>query len=228
MYLYVLTNKVNGKQYVGQSINHPQGRSGRVLRHFNLENDTIISRAIIKYGKCNFSVEVMHYPNWNQEQLNKGEQELISERNAVVPNGYNCTHGGKNGSPSEATKRKISEKLKGIKRAPFTKDHRQKLSDAKKGKPPTNHGYRHTEHCKSVMRQKATGRKHLSATKQKISTSTRGEKHHRWLDLDIAEIKRLYKELGSQEKVAKALGCSRDTIRDRLKNAHPSSSVDNA
>lgn len=34
MYIYILTNKMNGKQYVGQSINDPLKTGGRVYEHF--------------------------------------------------------------------------------------------------------------------------------------------------------------------------------------------------
>ena len=60
--IYMLTNKLTGDIYVGQSIDLRK----RFLNYFNLSylsrrNELIISRAIIKYGYSNFSVTILEY-----------------------------------------------------------------------------------------------------------------------------------------------------------------------
>lgn len=60
--IYMLTNKLTGDIYVGQSINLRK----RFLNYFNLNylsrrNELIISRALIKYGYSNFSVTILEY-----------------------------------------------------------------------------------------------------------------------------------------------------------------------
>lgn len=60
--IYRLTNKLNGKFYIGSSINLKQ----RFLNYFNFSyidkrKNFIISRALIDYGYSNFSLEVLEY-----------------------------------------------------------------------------------------------------------------------------------------------------------------------
>lgn len=60
--IYMLTNKLTGDIYVGQSIDLRK----RFLNYFNLSylsrrNELIICRAIIKYGYSNFSITILEY-----------------------------------------------------------------------------------------------------------------------------------------------------------------------
>lgn len=60
--IYMLTNKLTGDIYVGQSVDLRK----RFLNYFNLSylsrrNELIISRALIKYGYSNFSVTILEY-----------------------------------------------------------------------------------------------------------------------------------------------------------------------
>ena len=74
MFIYKITNKINNKVYIGQSIRPIEKR---FQRHINdaLNNiiDTHFSRAIRKYGKDNFYVELIDKAE-NQEELNNKEQ----------------------------------------------------------------------------------------------------------------------------------------------------------
>jgi hypothetical protein len=72
----------------------------------------------------------------------------------------NHTSGGFNGKPDDSTKRKISNKLKGIKRSP---EVRQKMSEVKRGSKNPMFG-------KPVSKQ----------TRTKRSTSMTGPKNHRY------------------------------------------------
>jgi group I intron endonuclease len=54
MKIYVVTNKINGKQYVGQTV---RDLGDRLKRHFNdaeKGDNLYFHRAILKYGKENF------------------------------------------------------------------------------------------------------------------------------------------------------------------------------
>ena len=60
-YIYVITNKINGKQYVGKTINTIEERFKQHLRDSNkvtLEQRPLY-KAIKKYGKENFSVSLL-------------------------------------------------------------------------------------------------------------------------------------------------------------------------
>lgn len=85
--IYVITNTINNKQYVGQSLNSQK----RFYQHCKESSDTLISRAIKKYGAENFTLEVLEeqIPNYNEREI-----YWIQKLNTQKPNGYNLTPGG--------------------------------------------------------------------------------------------------------------------------------------
>ena len=105
--IYKITNLLNGKCYIGQTI---QDLNKRLRRHRN-DKRPGISQAIKKYGWKNFSVEVLEKCE-NREQLNEREIFWIAKLNTKAPNGYNLTIGGKGGGEhivTEETRKKLSE-----------------------------------------------------------------------------------------------------------------------
>ena len=90
--IYILTNQVNGMQYVGKDSNLPS----RVDKHFSgSEQDCRrIHNAIKKYGHDAFSVEIIQYHGISQEALNAVERWKIKQLHTLSPNGYNLTKGG--------------------------------------------------------------------------------------------------------------------------------------
>ena len=88
----LITNLVNGKQYVGQSIHIKH----RWIQHKNSYNNNYpISKAIQKYGRDNFKFEIIE--NCLPEELDEKEIYYIKFYNTIVPNGYNVTYGGEQG-----------------------------------------------------------------------------------------------------------------------------------
>jgi hypothetical protein len=82
--IYCITNQINGKKYVGQTI-VPLRK--RMSRHKYAES--AIGNAIRKYGFDNFKVEVLHEAR--QEVLGDIEKECILNHDSMYPNGYNLT-----------------------------------------------------------------------------------------------------------------------------------------
>lgn len=62
--IYKITNKVNGKVYIDQSKNIEK----RWKQHLGAKDNYLIHRAIRKYGKDNFSFEIVQL--CNVEMLN--------------------------------------------------------------------------------------------------------------------------------------------------------------
>lgn len=85
--IYVITNNINHKQYVGQSTD-PQRRFKSHCSHD--KDNSLISKAIQKYGVDNFSLEII---GWF-EDYNEKEKEYIKLYRTKVPNGYNILSGG--------------------------------------------------------------------------------------------------------------------------------------
>ena len=92
MFIYKITNIVNEKVYIGQTIRPVEQR---FQRHINdsINNiiDTHFSRAIRKYGKDNFKIEIIDNAK-SQDELNLKEQYWIRHYNSINPKyGYNET-----------------------------------------------------------------------------------------------------------------------------------------
>lgn len=91
IYIYKITNKINGKVYIGQTIRPIKKRFNRhILDAVNNILDTHFARAIRKYGKENFQLDLIDTAK-SQEELNKKEYYWIKYYNSVKC-GYNETN----------------------------------------------------------------------------------------------------------------------------------------
>lgn len=102
--VYVITNKINGKCYVGKSVN----LAVRVKKHreFLMSGTQVLYKATRKYGPENFTLQILS-ESLSDEELLKAEVEAIQVLNTYIPNGYNMTRGGEGMAgyvQSEATK----------------------------------------------------------------------------------------------------------------------------
>lgn len=89
-YIYKITNKLTNKIYIGQS-NNPKRRFKEHCNVKNAERDnSLIGKDIEKYGKENFSFEVLGF----FEDYNQKEKDYIKEFCSLYPNGYNLLEGG--------------------------------------------------------------------------------------------------------------------------------------
>lgn len=98
--IYKITNKINGKAYIGQSV-HIEKRWAREKQEAFCKGsksyDYILSRAFRKYGIDQFSFEILE--ECSREKLNEREKYYISLYNTYY-NGYNATLGGDGGGTS--------------------------------------------------------------------------------------------------------------------------------
>lgn len=111
MIIYKATNKINGKIYIGQTVNTLQHRANQHLQETknSTRKNTYFHNAIQKYGFENFIfIEIDHASNI--EELNIKEQYWIEYYNSTNKTiGYNLDSGGVNCYKSESTKRKIGD-----------------------------------------------------------------------------------------------------------------------
>ena len=90
MFIYKISNNINSKVYIGQTIRPIEERFKRHINDAtNYILDTHFARAIRKYGKENFHIEEIDKAN-NQEELNLKEQYWIRYYDSIN-NGYNET-----------------------------------------------------------------------------------------------------------------------------------------
>lgn len=98
-FIYKITNIINGKSYIGQTI---QDVKDRFYQHCATKCskavlNMAIHRAIEKYGKSNFTIEVIE--EIDSTNLNDREKYWIKYYNSYN-NGYNSTEGGQEGCKS--------------------------------------------------------------------------------------------------------------------------------
>lgn len=87
--IYIIKNKLNNKIYVGQATNSVI-RFAQHCKPCNIDN-SIIGKAIKKYGKENFELQVLERQVAN---YNEREKYWIKHLNSLVPYGYNVLKGG--------------------------------------------------------------------------------------------------------------------------------------
>ena len=111
-FVYVTTNLINRKQYVGSH----KGEENDIY----LGSGKILLKAIKRYGKENFKKEILEECDPSLNLIL--ETKYIKEYNTLVPNGYNISVTGGNGlggKLNEETKRKIKNKQKGKKKIKY-------------------------------------------------------------------------------------------------------------
>lgn len=129
--IYLRTNLINGKQYVGQTKDFTKREyDWKCLKGFYSNQRLQEDRE--KYGLENWSVKILE--ECDDSRMNELERFWIGQLNTIAPNGYNKNEGGVGGfHQSEEFKQQVSQKTKGV---PKSKEHKTKISKALKGRVP--------------------------------------------------------------------------------------------
>ena len=154
-YIYRITNKINGKTYIGQhkykSLNDNYMGSGKLIK-----------RAQKKYGIESFEKEILYSRIQYKETADDMERFAIAKERALGKAEYNLANGGQGGNGGANKGKHPSEET------------RRKLSEAKKGKTPWNKGKMMSDEMKKKLSESTKG-KHLSEeTKRKMSEARKG------------------------------------------------------
>lgn len=130
--IYEIINNIDGKVYIGQTINYRQRRKHHLTdlrngKHFNEH----LQRAFNKYGEENFSMHLIE--RCEENELDREEIRIIKAKQATNPKyGYNLMNGGQTYRRfTDKVKEKMSNTRKGMK---FSKIHRQRIGDSHRGK----------------------------------------------------------------------------------------------
>ena len=178
MLIYKATNKMNGKAYVGQTVNSLKRRKiQHISEALNEVDPFYFHNAIRKYGLNNFSWEVIMEGTCSSETLNKLEKHFILLYNSFE-NGYNLTLGGGSISGfkhSAESRKKISEAHKG---KHLSGETRGKMSKARKGEKNPMFGKYHSEESKRKVSEAGKGRKCSEETRKKLSEVHKGKNSH--------------------------------------------------
>ena len=175
--IYKVTNILNGKIYIGQTIRGLEVR-GQCHISESKNGNTYFNRALRKYCPENFEWEVIE-ECYSKEDLDLAEEWYIRYYNTFGSNGYNLTFGGEGTigwKPSEETRKKISKSMCGENNPNYGKErseeYRKKLSDTLKGR-------KHSEGHKRKLSEVNKGKKLSEETRKKMGESRKGEKNVR-------------------------------------------------
>lgn len=223
--IYLVTNRINGKQYVGQTVRTISYRRKRHEKGASPNSRMLICRALARYGIDNFDWDEV-YSDVPDEDLNRLEMEAIKWYNSKSPNGYNLTDGGEGGAiffgpHSKESRDKIGLAMRGRK---LTEKHKIKIGLTSMGRkhPPRSEesrqksslammGFRHSQESKDKMSKTRKGRpstmlgKHHSLkTKMLLSVLQKGKKKKPLTD-------------EHKNKISKAVMGRKDSIETRMK-----------
>lgn len=167
--IYMITNLINGKIYIGQSSNLKKRHNSHKFelthnRHYN----THLQHAWNKYGPDNFHYQVIE--TCSKEELNELERAYITVFNSTDKNyGYNLESGGcSHQTLSEETKEKISKSMKG---RIFTEEHKDRIRQAQLGEKHHQYGKPLTPEHKRKLSIAGNGREYTKDTLMKLSTT---------------------------------------------------------
>lgn len=130
--IYLVTNTVNEKKYVGQASWGFEKRWSAHRSFAKTGGDDYLHRAMRKYGIENFKIELIEAVD-TLEKSNERETFWINYYDSRNPEfGYNIREGGSNGKLAESTKQKIAVAHTGLKLPEFTEGHKQGISEGLK------------------------------------------------------------------------------------------------
>jgi len=162
-FVYLTTNLVNGKQYVGS-------HKGDIDDNY-LGSGKILLNAIKKYGSKNFKRKIIKECN-SLDNL-KLETKYISEYNTLVPNGYNILKNGGHVNWTPELRQRLSDKNKG---KILSKEHKKKIGDSLRNKK------RDPKIGKKISETRIKNNSYIvnDLTKEKIRAANLGEKNPNW------------------------------------------------
>jgi len=194
--IYIIENNLNGKCYVGQSIDIKK----RLRAHCRANDESMyIDRAIKKHGWNSF--KKYYYLGIPEEMLDFGEVEMINRLNSISPSGYNLTSGGhKNKHFSTESKKKISKSSKGKKHSEEAKRKiskagigRKQSEETKKKRSNSLKGNKNPMFGRMKSENPHWGRRRSAETRKKISEAAKGRKYSAESKKKMSESKKGYK-----------------------------------
>lgn len=190
--VYLHTNKINGKVYVGVTKHNMMHRWKKHLRKAKIQKELGLNNyfynAINKYGADNWDHALLEVVEGAEQDAFNAEDKWIDHYESYNPEkGYNSKRKGPNGKfeHSEATRAKISAKVSAISQDP---ERRAKQSQIMKewlaNNPNPFLGKNHTEETKEKLRQATktyykdhpnpfAGKTHTEETKTKMKEASR-------------------------------------------------------
>lgn len=175
-FVYLTTNVINGKQYIGD-------HSTDNLNDHYIGSGKIIKEAIKKYNKKNFNCVILEFCS-SKKEAEELQEKYIIQYETLEPKGYNINPKGgfiNNYQHSTITRQKISKSKKG--KPTWNKNLKNCYS------PETIHQWSNTRKGRKCLNKAsfcAKGRKFSDEHKKNLSISKIGNKNSKgWLSNKI-------------------------------------------
>lgn len=172
--MYLVTNRVNGKQYVGQTTGTPEARWRSHVKDTARRRRYALQSAIAKYGPEAFDVVAIEHCS-SLDDLNAAEAYWIHWY-GTVDFGYNLTYGGDAAPKSAITCARISAAKKG-------KPPSQAMLDAARKTAKARVGCKLSPEWRANIGSGQVGNRRGPETGEKIGAKKRGipltEEHRR-------------------------------------------------
>lgn len=192
-YVYLTTNLINNKKYIGQHYGE--------LDDSYIGSGNIFKKAVNKYGRNNFKKEILEICN-TYEEVNYAERKWIEHYDAVKKDEfYNIAQGGFNSNPCAG----MSEEAQKIRK--------EKISKAVSGEK----NYFYGKHF-SGKEHPLYGKHHSKESKRKMSEAKKGGKAPTAKSVDIYDASgKFIKHFDTQRDLKIFLGLSPNGSTDTLK-----------
>lgn len=155
--IYLITNTVNNKVYVGQA----QDLYIRTKHHISDEKNPLLNKAFKKYGIDKFTIEILE--QCEIDKLNEREQYWMDYYEVIDKNkGYNICP--------------VAGSTRGLKKSQEEIEKMSERASQRIGKLNPFYGKHHSDDTKEQIRQKKIGQIVSDETKRKISQRHSGKK----------------------------------------------------
>jgi len=216
--VYLVTNRLDGKQYVGVSNNLRKRWHGHCS--YEKKCKSYMKHAIHAHGYENFAISILMLGT--KEECMLAENDFIEKYNTLAPHGYNLRGGGEG-----AIVTKTGEKHP-LYKTPMTEERKKKISASLKGRKLTpEHVENMKRGLKSVVRTPEWRRKIGEAcrnrviteeSRQRMSLASKGRKpsaescanqskfwKDRWKDPAFRDMMMAARKAGKEKRLGAAL-----------------------
>ena len=164
--IYVITNSVSGKMYIGQTwVTLEQRLHSHFKTAFNSKSKSIFHCAVRSYGRAAFTIRQLGCNFFSQGALDEAERTWIRELRVQDRSvGYNILDGGGDSPMNHQESRdKLAATITGVKRSAE--------SIAKQLK--SREGFHHSEETKAKIRASNEGKKRAQETRDRVSAAAK-------------------------------------------------------
>jgi group I intron endonuclease len=198
-YIYLITNKINGKKYIGQSKCDDINKRWKQHKSYSTRSiGSYLMNAYKKHGIENFIFKIICI--CFDEDCDIYEKEYIKKYDTIAPNGYNLTPGGHCGITHPDSIEKMRESVK----KSWTEERRKEMSIRISGENAPNYGKKTSDEQKEKLRK--TSKQYWENMSKEEYQRICKERKERFKNASPSDKILNFIKLGSANKLRKPIG----------------------